>query len=359
MWPGKLLNTALQGFRIGKMRSTKVAVGLSGGVDSSVTAAILKKRGYGVTGIFIEAVNDPGCRTDEDKREALKAAMKLGIPFQVIDLKREYKEKVLDYFIGEYKAGRTPNPDVVCNSEIKFGLFLEYVKKQGFDKLATGHYARVDDKGKLSRPKDLGKDQTYFLWKVKSEQLKDVLFPLGDLTKREVRIVAHELDLPNADKPDSMGVCMMGELSLHDFLKDKIGEEKGQVIWKNKVVGTHHGEWFYTIGQRGGWRINPKLQTSAMPPLYVIRKNKKTNQVIVGTKEECYTNKFQITNSTLQINAKNLYVRIRNLGELTKVTQLQGNRVILKDPVFAPAPGQSAVFYDSDGVVLGGGIISD
>ena len=344
----------------------RIAVGMSGGVDSSVAAALLVEQGYDVTGIFIEAYNEPGCRTDEDKRDALKVAAKLGIKFEVLDLKKEYKEKVVNYFIYEYQEGRTPNPDIVCNGEIKFGLLLDYIRSQGFEKLATGHYARnlavTQLKGDtvtrmLQRPKDLTKDQTYFLWKVGEEKLKNIIFPLGELTKSEVRAKARRLALPNAEKPDSMGVCMMGEISIYDFLKNKIGEREGQVVWNGKVVGTHKGSWFYTLGQRGGWVVKPKIQTADMPSLYVISKNMENNQLIMGTKEECYKTELGIRNLEFRMNSKDLWVRIRNLGELTKVTQLQGDTVTLKDPVFAPAPGQSAVFYDDCGIVMGGGLI--
>lgn len=347
------------------MQKKRIAVGISGGVDSSVAAATLLEQGYDVTGVFIEAYNEPGCRTDQDKKDALQVALKLGIQFQTLDVRAEYKKLVVQYFIDEYAAGRTPNPDIVCNREVKFGIFYDWAIKQGFDFVATGHYARIVE-GKLQRPKDLSKDQTYWLWQVEGERLAHILFPLGDWMKREVREKARELGLPNAEKPDSMGVCMMGELNVREWLKGKLGEKPGEVIWRRQelgirnqeiVIGRHAGVWFATIGQRGGWEVDPKSQTSDMPSLYVIAKDKEKNQLIVGEREECYVDKFQISNAPILKYDTNLWVRIRNLGELTKVKEITDNVVTLAEPVFAVAPGQSAVFYDEDGFVVGGGVI--
>ncbi len=356
----------------------RVTVGMSGGVDSSVAVALLKEKGHDVTGVFIEAYNEPGCRTDEDKKDALRVATKLGVKFQVLDLRKEYKEKVVKYFFDEYRAGRTPNPDVVCNREVKFGLFYDWAMAEKFDWVATGHYARImkvlqySSIPVLQRAKDLGKDQSYFLWQVKPEHLGHMMFPLGEMTKKEVREKARELGLANADKPDSMGICMMGELNVRDFLRNKLGERPGEVVWGGKVVGKHRGLWFHTIGERGGWELNPGTQTTAMPPFFVIAKEKGRNRLIVGTREQAMTDKITIQSLELRIDEnklqemveqKKLFVRIRNLGELTPVTRLHGDTVTLEEQVFGIAEGQSAVFYarldmDGDEIVAGGGIIS-
>lgn len=387
------------------MKGKTIAVGMSGGVDSSVAAALLKEQGYAVTGVFIEAYNETGCRTDQDKKDALKAAIKIGIPFTTIDVRKEYKELVVEDFFAEYKRGNTPNPDVVCNREVKFGIFYDWAigqaqDKLGFGAIATGHYARVakilnpklqiSNKSEktnsklrnrsqffIQRPKDLTKDQTYFLWDVEPERLDKVLFPLGDLDKAEVREMARKWGLENAEKPDSMGVCMMGELNVREFLREKLGEKKGEILLEGKAVGEHMGMWFYTIGQRIGEGIDKRAlkklgyQTEKMEPLYVVGKNKKSNAVLVGTREECYKKKFEISNMKLVIGKKELLqlvgegkllVRIRNLGELVKIKKFEISSsnwtLSLVKPIFAPAPGQAAVVYDAEGRVVAGGIIS-
>ena len=351
------------------MISKKVLVGMSGGVDSSVAAAILIEQGYEVYGVFVEAYNEPGCRTDQDKKDALQVALKLGIPFTVLDLRNEYKERVVSYFIDEYREGRTPNPDIICNRDIKFGLLYEYMEQKGYDYLATGHYARITEvKGTrekvkeffIQQPKDLSKDQTYFLWQVAREKLGRILWPLGKVEKSWVRQRAHELVLPNADKPDSMGVCMIGELNVRDFLKEKLGTNPGPVMWNGVSVGSHEGLWFYTIGSRGGFKINPHAQNESMPPLYVVGKDANSNTLVVGVREECYLNTIELDKLQLITeNERGLTVRVRNLGELTPVKEIRGNKIQVDEPIFALAPGQSAVFYDSEGEVVGGGIIAE
>lgn len=339
----------------------RVAVGMSGGVDSSVTAALLKEQGHNVTGVFIEAYNEPGCRTDEDKRDALRVATQLGIPFQVLDLRKEYKATVVKYFFGEYLSGRTPNPDVVCNREVKFGLFYDWAIKRGFANVATGHYARITEDGQLQQPVDLTKDQSYFLWQVPREHLTRVMWPLGEMTKQHVRAYAKHLKLPNADKPDSMGVCMLGELNVRAFLHQHLGEQPGDVIWNGRVVGNHEGLWFYTIGQRGGWEYSTGVQTEKMPSLYVIDKHVDRHELVIGLHGEAWRTSFTIVDHQLWGGGA-LSVRIRNLGEIVNVTDmtlLKGGqwRVNTDRPLYGPAAGQSAVFY-SKGVVVGGGILS-
>jgi tRNA-specific 2-thiouridylase len=345
------------------MTGKKVIVGLSGGVDSSVAAALLLKQGHEVEGAYLECYNEPGCRTDQDKADALKVAIKLGIKFQVLDFRKEYKEKVIGYFYKEYAAGRTPNPDVMCNREIKFGIFYDWAIAHGYDFVATGHYCRIRD-GRLQRARDESKDQSYFLWQIPEDHLVHILFPLGNMLKSEVRVKAKELGLSTANKPDSMGICFIGEVDVAKLLRDRLGEKPGSVSFKGEVIGTHKGLWFFTIGQRGGWEMDPKKQSSEMPQLYVIAKDIEKNELIVGKREETMRTEFRVDLSTpprlaaRQVEmTKKLWVRIRNLGELHEVTKIEGARVEVKEPIFGLAEGQSAVFYDKNGVLVCGGII--
>lgn len=214
----------------------KVAVGLSGGVDSALAAALLKEQGYEVNGVFLECFKEPGCRTDQDRKDALGVALKLKIPFKVLNFKKEYKHRVLDWFYREYKAGRTPNPDILCNREIKFGLFLKWAMKNKFDYLATGHYAQLSTPKRcasapihLLRSVDQKKDQTYFLALLKQEQLRKVLFPIGHLLKKQVRREAKKRGLKVWDKKDSTGICLIGhDYSFAEFLKERLKNMKGK-----------------------------------------------------------------------------------------------------------------------------------
>ncbi len=362
----------------------KVLVGLSGGVDSSVAASLLIKDGYEVHAAYLECYNEPGCRTDQDKADALKVALQLGISFEVIDFRKEYKEKVIEYFYQEYEAGRTPNPDVVCNREIKFGLFYTHAMNKGFDYVATGHYARIAG-GLLQRARDESKDQSYFLWQIPSDHLEHILFPLGNHLKREIRKMAREMNLPTAEKPDSMGICFIGDVDTHKLLRDRLGEQEGEVIMKirnkkseirNKseirssnsefrvssleddhvVIGRHKGLWFYTIGERGGWEMLPGAQTREMKPLYVIDKDPEKNVLLVGNREQVMTRKIRVARLKIRKDGP-LWVRIRNLGELHEVLQIEGDIVTTRDQVFGVASGQSAVFYDFRGILVDGAII--
>lgn len=345
-----------------------MVVGLSGGVDSSVGAALLLEQGYEVEGVYLECYNVSGCRTDQDKKDALKVAVKLGIKFQVLDFRKEYREKVIEYFYGEYEAGRTPNPDIVCNREIKFGIFYDYAIKNNYDFLATGHYCRING-GRLQRARDESKDQSYFLWQIPRDHLSHILFPIGAMLKSEVRAKAKQLGLHTASKPDSMGICFIGEVDVNELLKKRLGENPGNVVIRashvsplqDVVIGRHRGLWFYTIGSRGGFTMNAKMQKADMEPLYVIGKDKEKNQLIVGKREEGMTSHFeinsQIINSQILKLRKKLWVRIRNLGELIEVESVEDGQVILKDKIFGVASGQSAVFYDERGVLVDGSII--
>lgn len=340
----------------------KVVVGLSGGVDSAVAAALLKERGHDVTGVFLECWNEPGCRTDKDRQDALKVALKLKIPFRVLDFKKEYRRRVMDLTYREFKKGRTPNPDILCNREIKFGLFLDWIINHDFDFVATGHYARIKN-NKLLRSADKAKDQTYFLAMLKEKQLRRVLFPIGHLLKSRVRQEAKKRGLAVWNKKDSTGICFIGhDLPFKGFLQRKIKIHKGEVIDKaGRVIGSHDGVEFYTIGQRHGFRVDAK--TTASQPLFVIEKDIKSNRLIVGNKRELAKKEFRVE-SWSWINERSKYdgrsaglrCRIRHQGRLVSA-KIQGKKVVLKQVVDGVAPGQAAVVYCGQ-ECLGGGIIS-
>lgn len=355
------------------MTKRRVVIGLSGGVDSSVAAAILLAGGYEVHGVYLECYNEPGCRTDQDKADALKVAIKLGIGFEVLDFRKEYREKVIEYFYSEYKQGRTPNPDVMCNREIKFGIFYDWAlglnafafdhRPEPFDFVATGHYARIVD-GKLARAIDETKDQSYFLWQIPQDHFKNIIFPLGNMYKADVRKKAAELKLLTASKPDSMGICFIGEVNVSKLLKDKLGEQVGPVIFKDMVIGEHKGLWFHTIGERGGFTVDKLklkkmgMHPEKMEPLYVTAKNKARNELIVGYRDETLKRVFRIDNIDIKSNgSRNLFVRIRNLGEMNEVVAVESGKVETKELIFGIAEGQSAVFYDDNGILVGGAII--
>lgn len=344
----------------------KVAVGLSGGVDSSVVLLILKEQGYDVTGVHMQCwdYNEEGCTGERDKADAIEVCSFLNVPFKFLDFQKEYNDKVISNFYSEYEAGRTPNPDVLCNKEIKFGLFLDWALSNGFDMVATGHYAKVinEDVPKLSIPKDVSKDQTYFLYRLTSEKLSKILFPLGDLLKSEVKEIAFQNNLKNFNKPESMGICFIGKINVRDFLRRRIKEKVGQVFnLKGEVIGKHKGVPFYTIGQRHGFEIFKYTGE----PVYVLSKNAETNSLIVGSEEEAKLNYFEVSEISF-INEElvgnyGLKVRIRHLGDLldAEVTFLEKkSQVSLEEKVFGVAPGQSCVFYTNDGILLGGGIIN-
>ena len=251
----------------------KVFVGLSGGVDSSVSAALLQKVGYEVAGVFIR-VWQPDffiCNWKNDRLDAMRVCAKLGIPFSELNLEKEYKKEVVDYMIREYKAGRTPNPDVACNSFIKFGGFYKWALANGADFIATGHYARIENK-QLLAGSDKNKDQSYFLWQIKKEQLPHILFPVGGMKKPEVRKLAKEFGLITAGKKDSQGLCFVGKVDMKEFLSHYIKQKSGEVKnEKGETVGEHDGAAFYTIGERllGG---------------YVVAKDMKENEVVISQK---------------------------------------------------------------------------
>jgi len=457
-----------------------VVVGISGGVDSAVSALLLKKQGFDVVGVHLycwppkseiekegmtreEWIKKNGCRADEDRAAALKTALELGIPFKVLDFSEEYNRKVISYFYDEYEKGRTPNPDVLCNSEIKFGLFLDWAIENGFDYVATGHYAKltcdnlclpttsilengnvvlpaqnatcctaenpvitqepcfsalrnlskIDDglrhcchqsanpvsKGvgygfdnyfHLNIPRDKHKDQTYFLWKLTQKELARVLFPLGDLTKTEVREIANQAGLSVAQRKDSQGICFVGNVDVKEFLARRLKDNPGVVVnEKGEMLGKHNGVWHYTIGERGGWEMDSEAQKKYVtkyrtPIFYVVSKDAKSNILTVSEAGEATQDNFEVGEVNIISNTKwkmdDIRVRIRHGGELIGArvefididsrlreyprgndsvdkSKIRSIFVVLDKPMRGVASGQSAVFYSNEGEMLGGGAI--
>lgn len=336
-----------------------VYVGMSGGVDSSVAAALLKKQGYNVTGVFMKPWQPFGeeefCLWKQDREDALRAAAAIGIPLLTWDFSKEYKKSVTDYMIREYKSGRTPNPDVMCNKEIKFGLFLRRALKEGADYIATGHY--IEKKGdKLLQGKDTNKDQSYFLWTLTSKQIKHSLFPVGGYIKPEVRKLAKKFKLPNHAKKDSQGVCFIGPLDMKEFLTEYIKPKKGKILnTKNEVIGTHDGVYYYTLGQRHGLDI--KLGGG---PYYVVAKDIKQNVIHVGTNSEVVMQNTRVEDFNWIDTPKfpiSVDVKVRYRAKSVKATLNKKGELKFKKPERAVTPGQSAVFYKGR-TLLGGGIIA-
>jgi len=374
------------------VKNKKVFVGLSGGVDSAVSAALLQKEGFDVTGVFIKAWTPEGypCSWKEDRRSAMRVCAILDIPFITLDLEKEYKKEVVDYMIAEYKIGRTPNPDVMCNKEIKFGHFLKFALKNGADFVATGHYARAvaspqsrrgrdEVRVRLLEGTDKNKDQSYFLWTLRQDQLKHILFPIGHLQKNEVRKLAGKFGLPQETRKDSQGLCFLGKIDMKKFLAHYIPQKQGEVLDLNgKIIGHHNGALFFTIGERHGFTITNK--TTQGSPVYVVAKNIKKNIITVASKHFERSSKMlcrevilKNINLTADIkNKTNLLCRIRyrqekiackiEVAEKTRpprqhVGQVPiSAKVIFDEPQMGVALGQSLVFYKGE-ICLGGGII--
>ncbi len=349
---------------------TKVVVGLSGGVDSSVAAALLLKKGYEVVGVFMknwsEDVGDFCCSWSEDLEDARRVAQTLGISFYVWNFEKEYRQQVIDYFFKEYQAGRTPNPDVMCNREIKFKVFLEKARRFGAEYVATGHYARIKKIGneyRLLKGKDANKDQTYFLYTLTQFELAHTLFPVGDYTKPRVRFLAKHYKLPTFAKKDSQGICFIGEVDIKELLQQKIKPHPGNIIdTKGNRLGRHDGFAFYTLGQRGGLNVGGK------GPYYVVAKDKKKNQIIVSDnpsdpllwRRECIVGDITWTRNLVIPKKIDVSIRYRHPTEIATLEKLTTKKykLVFDQPQRAITPGQAAVFYLKD-ELIGGGVINE
>ncbi|MDB3927498.1 tRNA 2-thiouridine(34) synthase MnmA [Flavobacteriaceae bacterium] len=361
-------------------KNTRVVVALSGGVDSSVAAHLLVKQGYDVVGIFMKNWHDETvtisneCPWVEDSYDAMIVAEKLSIPFQTIDLSKQYQERIIDYMFNEYKIGNTPNPDVLCNREIKFDVFLEIAKNLGADYVATGHYCRVvleNNHFSLLAGKDLNKDQSYFLCQLSQKQLSKVMFPIGDLYKKEVRLIAKKQNLVTADKKDSQGLCFVGKVKLPEFLQQKLKIKKGVVVkisndfnpylntldYANDsidnlrklaksfnyslndgtIVGEHHGAHFFTIGQRKGLAIGGSKE-----PLFVIKTDVINNIVYVGEGKD-HPGLFK---KVLFIKNKNFH-RVRTDIDYQNSNNKYESRIRYRQPL-----QKSKLVFDKDGVFM-------
>ena len=351
----------------------RVVVGISGGVDSSVAAYILKQQGYDVVGLFMINwdADDGQCTAMEDYEDVKRVCDKIGIPYFSVNYAKEYYERVFTYFLDEYKKGRTPNPDVLCNREIKFGPFLEKAKALGADMIATGHYAKTfqkDGKTYLAKASDLTKDQSYFLNQLSQKQLSSVIFPLADITKKEVREIAKKLELSTAEKKDSTGICFIGERNFKKFLKQYLPAQSGEIrTLDEKVVGHHDGLMYYTIGQRRGLNLGGTHDGNG-ERWFVLKKDLEKNVLYVsqGECQELFSNGLYATDfnwipeepkeNEFECFAK---FRYRQPDQAVKVTVLEDRKIKVdfKEKQRAITEGQFVVLYDKDGVCYGGGII--
>ena len=393
------------------MKKIKVVVALSGGVDSSVAAYLLKNQGYDLIGLFMKNWHDESvtisdeCPWLEDSNDAMLVAEKLNIPFQVVDLSKVYKEKIVDYMFVEYSKGNTPNPDILCNREIKFDVFMDVALSLGADYVATGHYSRIKKnnnensiKYELHSGLDKTKDQSYFLCQLNQNQLSKILFPIGDLTKNEVRKIAKRNNLVTADKKDSQGLCFVGKVSLPDFLQQKLTKKKGNVIEipadsklydkkikfvdendrllsltddidyslkDGKIIGKHNGAYYYTLGQRKGLAIG-----GYKDPLYVISTNTQTNEIFVGEgKNHPGLIKKALKVRFSDINWVNDYYNFDNLGDLKLKARIRYRQKLQKISVYkyfdylyvefedfqsAVTKGQFLAIYDNSQLIASG-----
>ncbi|MFH1402569.1 MAG: tRNA 2-thiouridine(34) synthase MnmA [Patescibacteria group bacterium] len=373
-------------------KQKKVFVGMSGGVDSSVASALLKKQGYDVTGVFIK-VWQPDfveCQWKEDRLDAMRVCALLDIPFLDLDLEKEYKKDVFNYMIDEYKKGRTPNPDVMCNKKIKFGAFLDFALKNGANYIATGHYVRLNHLALGALSKSLGtpsakwellagvdknKDQSYFLWTLTQEQLKYCLFPVGEYEKPQIRKMAEKFGLPVAQKKDSQGLCFVGKVDMKEFLERFIPQKKGNVADRDgKIIGKHDGVHYYTLGQRHGFEITQKGTDDK--PYYIIAKDLKKNILIVSntnttipdysvqTSREVKPFRIEIDEVNWIAGQasgwdKKYSARIRYRQPLQNCKlKKENNKIFVEfDKSQNTDSGQSVVIYDGE-ICLGGGVVA-
>jgi len=349
----------------------KVFVGLSGGVDSSVSAALLKYLDYDVEGVFIKVWQPDWmtCSWKEDKRDAMRVAADLNIPFHFLNLSKEYKDNVVDYMVEEYKKGRTPNPDVMCNAHVKFGGFYDWAKAQDKDALiATGHYAQsvfdsVRGEQVILKGIDKGKDQSYFIWQINADQLSSIIFPLGHIPKTVTRNIAEYFDLHNKSRKDSQGLCFIGHVDMKEFLGHFIKLKQGSVLDVEKnIIGEHKGSEIYTLGQRGG--ITLFDNNDDQKPLYVVDKDIDSNTITVSEIRESlaidpekiilqdcnWRHKLPLTCiANIRYHGKNMTCRIISQNESETIISVD----VEKDQI---TPGQSIVLFDKD-VCLGGGVV--
>lgn len=361
------------------MKKGKVFVGLSGGVDSSVSATLLKKEGYDVVGVFIKVWQPDffACTWKEDRRDAMRVAAKLGIPFLTLNLEKEYKKEVIDYMISEYEAGRTPNPDIMCNKYVKFGAFLNFAIKNGADFVATGHYAQIkkdgsskDEQYSLLAGVDNEKDQSYFLWTIKQELLPRILFPVGGYKKSEVRTFAKKFDLVTWDKRDSQGLCFVGKLDIKDFLKHYIKIKRGKLLnEKGEVIGHHDGAVFLTEGERRGFTVTKGEQGHSALPQYVVGRDIKKNTITISP----HPQKSENTSDLVKLKDINFLVDDIKKGDkfnartryreklapcvLVKIDTRKKTAEIKFNTPKLTSVGQSLVFYKKN-ICAGGGIIN-
>ena len=394
------------------MKKTKVVVALSGGVDSSVAAYLLKNQGYDLIGLFMKNWHDESvtisdeCPWLEDSNDAMLVAEKLNIPFQVVDLSKDYKEKIIDYMFDEYSKGNTPNPDILCNREIKFDVFMDVALSLGADYVATGHYSRIKKnhnnensiKYELHSGIDKTKDQSYFLCQLNQDQLSKILFPIGDLRKDEVRKIAKKNNLVTAEKKDSQGLCFVGKVSLPDFLQQRLNKKKGNVIEisgdsklfdkkikfvdetdrlssladdidyslnDGKIIGEHNGAYYYTLGQRKGLAIGGYKE-----PLFVISTNTQTNEIFVGEgKNHPGLIKKALKIKFSDVNWVNDYYNFENLGDLKLKARIRYRQKLQKISVYkhldylyvefddfqsAVTKGQFLAIYDNSQLIASG-----
>ncbi|MEN9390368.1 MAG: hypothetical protein RLZZ283_468 [Candidatus Parcubacteria bacterium] len=331
----------------------RVFVGLSGGVDSAVSAYLLKQQGYAVTGVFIKGWEPDflPCTGAADRLSAMQVAAHLGIPFKTYDLGEEYKARVVDYFVNEYRVGRTPNPDVMCNRMIKFGAMWDLSRADGADFIATGHYARITDTSQLAISKDSEKDQTYFLWTLTQDDLAHTLFPVGGLTKSEVRAIAKKIKLPNAERKDSQGLCFLGHVDMQSFLSRFLPEAHGDIVDQHGTkIGEHDGAWYYTLGQHVALATGERL--------YVIERDVVQQRIVVSPQPRGGTATHQLRDiqwARGSAPTKPILARYRYRQELLPVS-VSGSSVTFKQKELI-AEGQSIVFYSIHGAVEGGAII--